>query len=76
MKPSSVEDEGVMRKLDSLMKDPDKWKEYIACHAERALKHWRKGKRNPKAEVDTRTTEGTGNSPFRSRGIVSQVLAN
>lgn len=42
MKSTSVEDEEVMRVLDSLMKDPDKWKEYIALHAERALKHWRK----------------------------------
>jgi hypothetical protein len=42
MKSTSAEDEDIMRKLDSLMKDPEKWKEYVASHAERALKHWRK----------------------------------
>lgn len=42
MKSSSAEDEEVMRRLDALMKDPEKWKEYVASHAERAIKHWPK----------------------------------
>lgn len=43
LKTRSEEDDEVMRKLDDLIKDPVKWKEYIESHAERALKHWRKG---------------------------------
>lgn len=42
MKSASAGDEEVMQKIDALMKDPEKWREYIASHAERALKHWRK----------------------------------
>ena len=38
----SVEDEELMSKLDDLMKDPVKWKEYIESRAEKAIKHWRK----------------------------------
>ena len=42
MKTSSAEDEELMRKLDNLMKDPAKWKEYIESRAEKAIKHWPK----------------------------------
>jgi hypothetical protein len=36
------EDEELMRKFDSLMKDPAKWKEYIESRAEKAIRHWPK----------------------------------
>ena len=42
MKTDSAEDEEVMRKIDALMKDPEKWKEYVASRAERAIRHWPK----------------------------------
>jgi hypothetical protein len=42
MKSQSAKDEEVMRKIDSLMQDPNKWEDYIASRAETALKHWRK----------------------------------
>ena len=41
-KTCSAEDEELMRKLDNLMKDPAKWKEYIESRAEKAIKHWPK----------------------------------
>lgn len=42
MKTNSAKDEEIMRKLDALMKDPEKWKEYVASRAERAIRHWPK----------------------------------
>jgi hypothetical protein len=39
---STKDDEEVIRKIDLLMKDPDKWDEYIASRVERVLKHWPK----------------------------------
>jgi hypothetical protein len=42
MKAREAEDEEVMRKLDRLMKDPAKWREYIESRAEKAVKNWRK----------------------------------
>jgi hypothetical protein len=42
MRTSSAEDEELMRKLDNLMKDPTKWKEYIESRAEKAIEHWPK----------------------------------
>ena len=38
----SAEDEQLVRKLDELKKDPEKWREYIESRAERAIRHWRK----------------------------------
>lgn len=40
MRTSSTEDEELMRKLDNLMKDPAKWKEYIESRADKAIKNW------------------------------------
>lgn len=42
MKARSAEDEALMRKLDDLMKDPAKWREYVESRAEKAIKHWPK----------------------------------
>ena len=42
MKAGQAEDEEVMRKLDRLMKDPAKWREYIESRAEKAIKNWPK----------------------------------
>ena len=42
LKTGSTEDEELMRKLDDLMKDPVKWREYIESRAEKAIKHWPK----------------------------------
>lgn len=42
MKTPSPEDEELMRKLDNLMKDPAKWREYIEARADMAIKHWPK----------------------------------
>ncbi len=42
MRTSSAEDDELMRKLDNLMKNPAKWKEYIESRAEKAIKHWPK----------------------------------
>ena len=42
MKTSPKEDEELMRKLDRLMKDPVKWKEYIESRADKAIRHWPK----------------------------------
>ncbi len=38
----SAEDEQLMRKLDELKRDPEKWREYIESRAEKAIKNWRK----------------------------------
>jgi hypothetical protein len=40
MKSDSAKDEEVMRRIDSLMQDPNKWEDYIASRVERVLKHW------------------------------------
>ncbi len=37
---SAKKDEKVMRKIDLLMKDPNKWDDYVASRVERVLKHW------------------------------------
>lgn len=42
MKSNSAKDEEVMRKIHSLMQDPNKWEDYIASRVERVLKHWPK----------------------------------
>ncbi len=42
MKARETEDEEVMRKLDRLMKDPAKWREYVEARAEKAIRHWPK----------------------------------
>jgi hypothetical protein len=42
LKTGSMEDEELMRKLDDLMKDPIRWKEYIQSRAEKAIRHWPK----------------------------------
>lgn len=42
LKAQSTDDEELMRKLDDLMKDPAKWKEYIESRAEKAIEHWPK----------------------------------
>jgi hypothetical protein len=42
MKAREAEDEEVMRRLDLLMKDPDKWREYVKARAEKAIRHWPK----------------------------------
>jgi hypothetical protein len=42
MKARETEDEEVMRKLDRLMKDPAKWREYVERRAEKAITHWPK----------------------------------
>ena len=40
--PDEEEYDEVVRKLRELRKDPDRWEEYMADRAERALNHWRK----------------------------------
>lgn len=35
-----AEDEKIMRKLDELMKDPQKFDEYVASRLDRAVKNW------------------------------------
>jgi hypothetical protein len=40
MKSDSAKDEEVMRRIDSLMQDPNKWEDYIASRVERVLKNW------------------------------------
>jgi len=35
-------DEEIMRKIDELMKDPEKFDEYIASRLDKAIKNWRK----------------------------------
>ena len=40
--PDEEEYEEVVRKLRELRKDPNRWEEYMADCAERALNHWRK----------------------------------
>ena len=42
MKTRSDEDEELMHKLDNLMKDPVKWREYVESRADKAIKHWPK----------------------------------
>ncbi len=33
-------DEDVMRKMDELMKDPEKFDQYVASRLDRAVKNW------------------------------------
>jgi hypothetical protein len=40
MKAREADDEEVMRKLDRLMKDPAKWREYVESRAEKAITNW------------------------------------
>jgi len=42
MKSESSKDEEVVRKIDSLMQDPNEWKDYTASRVETVLKHWPK----------------------------------
>ncbi len=35
-------DEEVIRKIDEIRKDPEKWEEYIESRLDRAVKNWRK----------------------------------
>jgi len=42
MKKRRAGDEEVMRKLDELMKDPEKFQKYVEARAEKALEYWRK----------------------------------
>jgi len=42
MKKRRADDEEVMRKIDELMKDPVRWREYIESRADKALSYWRK----------------------------------
>ena len=37
MKSDSAKDEEVMRRIDSLMQDPNKWEDYIASRVEKGL---------------------------------------
>lgn len=42
MKSDSAKDEEAMRKIHSLMQDPNKWEDYIASRVDTVLKHWSK----------------------------------
>jgi hypothetical protein len=35
-------DEEVIKKIDEILKDPEKYKDHIASNLDRAVKHWRK----------------------------------